>query len=222
MGERTMKGKAVVILSGGVDSTTLLYDVIEQGYDVSAITFDYGQRHRKEIICATRTCKNRGIPHKVFQIPDFRELAYSSLTTDLPVPEGEYTEHNMRTTVVHNRNMILLSLAAAYALNIGATHLFYGAHSGDHTIYPDCRPEFVESLKQAFLLCDWEPLHLHAPYLNWTKGDIVTRGKALGVDYSLTWSCYKGQRKPCGRCGTCLERLTAFEQAGVIDPLDYQ
>lgn len=212
---------SVVVLSGGMDSTTLLYDVISQGGDVYAITFDYGQRHRKEIQCATDTCNVLGIPQKIFPIPDFRELVYSSLTTDIPVPEGRYDAPTMKTTVVHNRNMILLSLAGAYALNIGAQTLYYGAHAGDHTIYPDCRPGFVQKMGEAFLICDWEPLTLKAPYLYWSKGDIAKRGTELGVDYSLTWTCYKGEENPCGKCGSCTERLEAFEYAGASDPLVY-
>lgn len=206
---------AVLILSGGLDSTTLLYDLIDQGHDVHAVTFHYGQRHKKEIQCAEATCKRLGINQTVVPILSFKEIAYSSsLTGSEPIPEGHYTDQTMKSTVVHNRNMVLLSFAAAFALNIGASRLYYGAHSGDHTIYPDCRPEFVDAMKKAFLICDWEPLELEAPYLSLNKGDIVKKGLDLGVDYSLTWTCYKGEDLACGKCGSCSERLEAFEQAG--------
>jgi 7-cyano-7-deazaguanine synthase len=218
-----MREKTVIILSGGMDSTTLLYDLISQGSEVTAITFDYGQRHRKEIESAKATCKSLNAPQKIISLPIFREIAYSScLTGDDTVPEGHYAEESMRKTVVHNRNMVLLSIAAAYALNIEASTLFYGAHAGDHTIYPDCRPEFVAAMREAFLICDWNPLILKAPYLFLTKGEIVKRGTDLGVDYSLTWTCYKGGERACGKCGSCTERLEAFTTAGRKDPLEYE
>ena len=123
------------------------------------------------------------------------------------MPEGHYADENMKQTVVPNRNMVMLSLATSYAIGLDADTLLYGAHSGDHDIYPDCRAEFVEQLKKAIDLCDWKPIKLEAPYLNIDKGDIVIRGKELGVDYGLTWTCYKGKDKACGKCGSCVERL---------------
>jgi len=218
-----MNRKAVLILSGGMDSTTLLYDLRGQGYDVSAVTFDYGQRHKKEIACAAATCRRFGVPQKVIDVGVLGELAPSALTrADRQVPEGDYDNENMKQTVVPNRNMVLLSLAAAYAIGTGAGRLFYGAHAGDHAIYPDCRPAFVSAMATAFHLCDWEDLALEAPYLYWSKGDIVKRGLALGVDYAGTWTCYKGGEKACGKCGSCDERLKAFSEAGATDPLQYE
>jgi 7-cyano-7-deazaguanine synthase len=218
-----MSSRAVIILSGGLDSTTLLYDLIDQKYSIHAVTFDYGQRHKKEISCAAKTCERLKIPQKIIDVNVLNELAPSSLTrTDWEVPEGNYADDNMKQTVVPNRNMVLLSLAAAFAIGIKANHLFYGAHAGDHAIYPDCRPAFVSAMTTAFHLCDWNDLTLSAPYLQRSKGDIVKRGLSLGVDYSNTWTCYKGGEKSCGKCGSCDERLKAFTEAGVADPLEYQ
>jgi 7-cyano-7-deazaguanine synthase len=217
------KSRAVLILSGGMDSTTLLYDLAKQGYDVSAVTFDYSQRHKKEIACARRTCEKLQIPHKIIDISVLNELAPSCLTREKwDVPDGHYAEDTMKQTVVPNRNMVFLSLAGAYAVGIGATHLFYAAHSGDHTIYPDCRPPFVSAMATALHLCDWSDIILQAPFLYMTKGDIVKQGLALGVEYADTWTCYKGEEFSCGTCGSCTERLEAFREAGAQDPLKYQ
>jgi 7-cyano-7-deazaguanine synthase len=215
--------KAVLILSGGMDSTTLLYDLIRQGHEVHAVTFDYNQRHRKEIASATAICKKLQVPQKVIDLSVLNDLAPSCLTRDgWEVPEGNYADENMKQTVVPNRNMVFLSLAAAFAIGIRADQLFYGAHAGDHTIYPDCRPAFVSAMTTAFHLCDWSDLVLEVPYLYLTKGDIVRKGLTLGVDYSLTWTCYKGGEKACGVCGSCDERLAAFLDAGATDPLEYE
>ena len=218
-----MGEQAVIILSGGMDSTTLLYDLVQQGYDVHAVSFDYRQKHRKEIDCAKATCARLHIPHKVIDAGFLGGIAPSSLTRpDWKVPEGSYADDTMKQTVVPNRNMVLLSIAAAYALGTGAHRLFYGAHAGDHTIYPDCRPAFVSAMATAFHLCDWNDLVLEAPYLYLTKGGIVKRGLSLGVDYAMTWTCYAGGEKSCGKCGSCDERLAAFREAGATDPLEYK
>ena len=218
-----MSQKAVIILSGGMDSTTLLYDLIDQGYDINAVTFDYRQKHNYEIVCAQKICKNLKIPHKIIDVGILNDIAPSSLTRkDWAVPEGNYADENMKQTVVPNRNMVLLSIAAAYAIGINANYLFYGAHAGDHTIYPDCRPAFVSAIATAFHLCDWNDVILEVPYLYLSKGDIVKRGVSLNVDYSMTWTCYNGGEKPCGKCGSCDERLAAFREAGVKDPVEYQ
>ena len=215
--------KAVLILSGGMDSTTLLYDLISQQYEIHAITFNYSQKHSNEIACAEKICKKLNVPHKVIDISVLNELAPSCLTRkDWEVPEGNYADDNMKQTVVPNRNMVFLSLAASYAIGIGARHLFYAAHAGDHTIYPDCRPAFISAMETALHLCDWNDVALEAPYQDWTKGDIVKRGLALGVDYAMTWTCYKGGERSCGKCGSCDERLAAFREAGAKDPLAYE
>jgi 7-cyano-7-deazaguanine synthase len=215
--------KAVIILSGGVDSTTLLYDIVNQGYEVYALSFDYGQKHKKELEFAKRTCEKLKVNHKILDLSILNEIAPSSLTRkDWEVPEGHYEDENMKQTVVPNRNMVMLSLATAYAISIKASKVFYGAHIGDHAIYPDCRKEFVDKMKKVIKICDWQKVKLEAPYLNINKSDIVLLGKKLGVDYSLTWSCYKGKEKACGKCGTCVERLEAFKKAGIKDPIEYE
>ena len=217
--------KALVILSGGMDSTTLLYDVVNRGYDTKAISFNYGQNHSKEIQLAAQTCARLEVPHKIVDIAFMgKELLHkSSLVSGAEaIPEGHYAEENKKSTVVPNRNMILISLAAGYAISEGITNLFYGAHAGDHTIYPDCRPEFVSAMRSALALSDWNKLILEAPYLYKTKGEIASIGKTLNVDYSLTWTCYKGADTACGVCGSCTERLEAFEQAELADPIAYE
>jgi 7-cyano-7-deazaguanine synthase len=128
----------------------------------------------------------------------------------------------MKTTVVPNRNMILLALATGHALSIGAQQVAYAAHSGDHAIYPDCRNEFADAMARAMALCDWSQVELYRPFVDWTKADIVRRGAELGVPFGQTWSCYKGGNKHCGRCGTCIERREAFDLAGVEDPTNYK
>ncbi len=215
--------KSVIIVSGGMDSITLLHDIHATGEELHAISFDYNQRHKKEIEYAKRNCDKLGIPHKTISLSVLNDIAPSSLTRpETEVPEGEYDGENMKETVVPNRNMVMLSLAASYAIGIGATQLYYGAHSGDHTIYPDCRPEFVNIMAQAFMLCDWHQLHLKVPYLYGNKITILKRGLELGVDYSDTWTCYNGREKACGKCGSCDERLAAFRALGLKDPAEYE
>ena len=217
--------KAVIIASGGVDSTTLLYDILNQGYEVFALSVNYNQKHAKELEFIAKTCKKLNIPHKVVDLSILgRELSPNSALTSekIEIPDGDYKEENMKLTVVPNRNMILLSLAVSYAISIGAKKVFYGAHAGDHAIYPDCRKEFVDAARRAVRLADWEPVELEAPYLDMDKGDIVIKGKGLGVDYSLTWTCYKGMAKACGMCGACRERIEAFRKAEIEDPIEYE
>jgi len=215
--------KAVVILSGGMDSTTLLYDAKHDGYDVSAISFNYGQKHKKELNVATKTCSKLDINHKILDLSVLNLLAPSALTReDWDVPEGHYADENMKQTVVPNRNMVMLALSTSYAISKKAKYLFYGVHSGDHAIYPDCRPDFYKYMQDAIMRADWHEILLRAPYIMKDKGDIVIRGKEIGVDYSLTWTCYKGRDKACGKCGSCVERLEAFEKAGIEDPLEYE
>jgi 7-cyano-7-deazaguanine synthase len=215
--------KGVVILSGGMDSTTLLYDVVKQGYETYAVSFDYNQKHKRELDGAKATCEKLGLEHKVLDLGVLNQVAPSALTRDdWDIPEGHYADENMKQTVVPNRNMVMLSLATAYAIGKGAKHLFYGAHAGDHDIYPDCRKEYVEALKETIKLADWKEVELKAPYLDIDKGDIAIKGKELGVDYSLTWTCYKGKDDACGKCGSCVERLEAFDKAKIKDPLKYE
>jgi len=218
-----MKDKVCLILSGGMDSTTLLYDLLDQKKWVFAIIFNYGQKHMKETICAINTCEDLNVPYTYINFGVLNDIAPSALTRkDWNVPEGYYTASNMKETVVPNRNMVMLSLATSYAISIEAEELYYGAHSGDHDIYPDCRKEFIDALGEAISLCDWHKVELKVPYWNATKGDIAKIGKELKVDYSNTWTCYKGKEKACGKCGSCIERLEAFEEANMEDPLKYE
>ena len=215
--------KTIVTYSGGLDSTVLLYYLLSEGHEVSALSVDYGQRHAIELKRATQISEGLRIPYETVDLSSINSLlSGSSLTSsEIDVAEGHYTEENMKTTVVPNRNMILLALAAAKAISTGASQVAYAAHSGDHAIYPDCRNAFVDTMAKAISLCDWEDIELSCPFVDWTKADIVRRGAELDVPFGLTWSCYKGCKKHCGRCGTCIERREAFCLAGVDDPTDY-
>jgi len=212
--------KSVVVLSGGLDSTTILYGEKRIAEEVFAISFNYGQRHKKELDMAKATCEKLGVSHKIIDLSCIKELVSNScLTSDIEVPEGNYADENMKSTVVPNRNMIMASIAIAYAINIGADEVVLGVHSGDHAIYPDCRPEFIEALQKVAEVCDYKKIIVRAPFLYNDKGQIIEKGLEWVVDYSLTWTCYKGLDKPCGKCGSCRERAEAFENNGVIDPL---
>lgn len=216
--------KVVVVYSGGMDSFTVLYKALHAGHEVYALSFNYGQKHSKELICAQEVTEEHSIPHKILDIQSISSLfTNSSLVSDqIDVPEGHYEADNMKSTVVPNRNMILLSLAIGYAVNIEACEVWYGAHSGDHVIYPDCRPEFVEIMDKASKIANFEPVKVYAPYLNSDKTGILKDGLAMGLDYSKTWTCYKGRDKACGKCGSCVERLEAFDANKKPDPLTYQ
>lgn len=218
-----MTDTVVVIYSGGMDSYTLLHLARERGYRVHALSFNYGQRHVRELECARSVCEAQGIPHKVIDIRAMSEvMAGSSLTSDVEVPEGHYEEDSMKATVVPNRNMILLSLATGYAVTVGAGAVWYGAHGGDHAIYPDCRPEFVENMDAVCRVANYEPVGIEAPFMAMDKGQILAEGLRLGLDYSQTWTCYNGREQACGRCGSCVERLEAFAANAVSDPLEYE
>ncbi len=217
------KERAVVILSGGMDSTTLLYHALNEGYDIFTLSFNYNQKHKKELKCAEAICEKLGVNHKILNLDILNEIAPSALTReDWDVPEGHYSDENMKQTVVPNRNMIMLSLATSYAISIKAAKVFYGAHTGDHAIYPDCRKVFQNAMNVVMHLCDWNEVSLEVPFYNMNKGDIAVLGKTLNVDYSLTWTCYKGKEKACGKCGSCVERLEAFDYAGIEDPIEYE
>lgn len=218
-----MSAKAVVIYSGGMDSFTILNKAHLGAYELYALTFDYGQKHGKEIEYASRVCGELQVEHKIIDITAINQLLQSSsLTSDQEIPEGHYEAANMKSTVVPNRNMILLSLAIGYAVDIGASKVFYGAHSGDHAIYPDCRPDFVHAMNKVAKLANYEPVDIVTPYLNSSKIDILADGLSMGLDYGKTWTCYNGRDKACGKCGSCVERLEAFEHNNVSDPLPYE
>ena len=209
--------------SGGMDSFTVLHHAIRSGAEVFAISFNYGQKHSKELAVAQKVCKDLSISHKEIDINSISTLmAGSSLTSDIDIPEGHYEDDNMKSTVVPNRNMVLLSMAIAYAVSLEAHAVYYGAHSGDHHIYPDCRPEFVHAMNVVSKIANYHPVEIVTPYLKNTKSEILKSGLAMGLNYADTWTCYNGRHKACGRCGSCIERLEAFAEQGKNDPIDYE
>lgn len=221
-----MEAKAIAIVSGGLDSVTLAYLLRAEGYQLHLVSFDYGQRHKKELafaeLCARRLKAD-------FDSIDLSHLGHylrgSALTDDIEVPDGHYAEPNMAITVVPNRNAIMLSIAYGLAVAENAEVVAIGAHGGDHFIYPDCRPEFINAFdamqRHAVEGFSNPKLKLAAPFLHLGKHQIVKLGSALQVPYRDTWSCYKGGDKHCGTCGTCVERREAFELADVPDPTEY-
>ncbi|MDW5375296.1 7-cyano-7-deazaguanine synthase QueC [Halomonas sp. HP20-15] len=220
----TASAKAVVIYSGGMDSYTVLHRAIRQGYSIHALSFDYGQRHAKELDIARRVCQRLEIAHRVIDIQAIHSLIDNSALTDdsRPLPTGDYDADSLAATVVPNRNMILLSLAIAHAVNINADVCFYGAHGGDHVLYPDCRPEFVERMNAASAVANFNAVRIEAPYLHASKSGILADGLDMGLDYAQTWTCYQGGELACGECGSCRERLAAFAERGLADPLIYR
>jgi 7-cyano-7-deazaguanine synthase len=217
--------KTLVICSGGLDSVTLAYLVAAQ-HELSAIvSFDYGQRHQKEVEYARLCAESLGAPYHLIDITSIGEvLTGSSLTDDIDVPDGHYAEHSMKSTVVPNRNTIMLSIAFGMAVSTCADTVAAAVHSGDHFIYPDCRPEFIDSFAamQKLALQDLAEIELFTPFIHRSKADIVRSGANLQVPFADTWSCYKGREVHCGRCGTCVERREAFHLAGVTDPTEYK
>lgn len=218
-----MPEKVVVVYSGGMDSFTVLNTAIQNGLDVYALSFDYGQKHSKELEVAAQVCRTLGVSHKVVDITAINSLmANSSLTGDTNIPEGHYEDDSMKSTVVPNRNMVLLSMAIAYAVSLEAGKVYYGAHSGDHHIYPDCRPEFVDAMNAVSKIANYQSVEIVTPFLYSSKGDILKAGLSMNLDYANTWTCYNGREKSCGKCGACCERLDAFREQGKTDPLDYE
>jgi len=218
-----MTEKVVVIYSGGMDSFTVLNRALKDGKEVYALSFDYGQRHVKELECASYVCKDLNVNHKIIDISAINQLlAGSSLTDDIDIPEGHYEAENMKSTIVPNRNMILLSLAVGYAVSVKAEKVYYGAHSGDHAIYPDCRPEFVLKMNDVCKIANYESVEIFSPYLNVNKVAILADGISMELDYSHTWTCYNGRDKACGKCGSCQERLEAFNENDIQDPIEYE
>lgn len=220
--------KAVVLMSGGMDSATALW-LTSRTRQVYPLAFDYGQRHAVELDYAMKLCValskavGESIPLNIVPIPVFAKLApNSSQTGGMDVPEGHYADETMRATVVPNRNMVMLSIAVAYAIGIGAGEVVAGMHAGDHPVYPDCRPEFVDAFNACVSVGNYDRPILNAPFIRRDKADIVKMGAPLLVPYELTWSCYKGGAVHCGKCGTCVERREAFQLAGVPDPTTYE
>lgn len=215
----------IVICSGGMDSVTLAHKVAKEHTLLGLISFDYGQRHKKELAFAKQCADDLGVEHIVIDISHIGAMLSGSSLTDsnVDVPDGHYAQETMRITVVPNRNAIMLAIAYGVASARGADAVGAAVHSGDHFIYPDCRPEFVRNFDamQRCALKGVSDIALYTPFLDTDKGGIAAQGAALGVPYAKTWSCYKGGERHCGRCGTCVERREAFHEAGVPDPTEY-
>ncbi|WP_329243034.1 7-cyano-7-deazaguanine synthase QueC [Actinoallomurus sp. NBC_01490] len=225
--DKPQSAHAVVVASGGVDSTTLAYRLKAEGRQLTLLGVDYGQRHRTELAYLRRTAGALGARYVQLDLSGLGGLLAGSALTDrgIAVPFGYYTDVSMQATVVPNRNALLLDLAVGLAVSAKADAVTFGAHAGDHPIYPDCRPAFVEAYARMVALANEgflaEGFEVLAPFLTWTKADIVRHGAELGVPFTDTWSCYRGGSRHCGRCGTCAERREAFDLAGVADPTDY-
>lgn len=215
--------KVILIYSGGLDSTVLLYHLLNGGNQVKAIGINYGQRHRKELIAASLIAGKAGVEYKVADLSALRPFLGGSSQTDdsVQVPYGHYAEENMKVTVVPNRNSLMLNVAAAWAIASKFDTLAYAAHAGDHAQYPDCRPAFIDAIKVLLRTVDWQPLNLIAPFAYKSKADIALLGHNLRAPMELTWSCYEGGEIHCGKCGTCVERREAFWLAGVGDRTPY-
>lgn len=223
-----MKKKVIIITSGGMDSVTLLHDVVKKhgAENVSALSFLYGSKHMgKEIPMAKANCKKLGVKHRIIDVQQVFKNFKSALLAKKDseeIPEGHYAASNMKKTIVPFRNGILLSIAAGFAETEDAKILYYGAHAGDHDIYEDCRKEFVDAMSEAIRIGTMNGIEVKAPYWNDTKITILKKGLKLGVDYAKTWTCYNPQgAKACGKCGACQERLEAFRKNKIEDPLKY-
>ncbi len=213
---------SILVLSGGMDSTTMLYEYASE--IALAVSFNYGSNHNaREIDCAAENCRRLGIEHIVIPLDFMSRYFQSSLLEGASaIPEGHYAADNMKSTVVPFRNGIMLSVAAGLAESRGLKHVMIANHAGDHTIYPDCRPEFINAMNQAIRTGTFKDVDLVAPYTDITKTQIARRGKEFGLDFSLTYSCYKGGERHCGKCGTCVERKEALREAGIEDPTLYE
>ena len=220
--------RVVAVISGGLDSTTMAYSFRAQGYAVIAISFDYGQRHRKELAFAEQMAAELDASWTLIDLhaAGLTNILSGSALTDesVTVPDGHYADESMKITVVPNRNAIMLSIACALAVTREAGAVAFGAHTGDHFIYPDCRPEFVRAFERMVNVAveGLASIEILAPFLSMTKADIVKLGDELHVPFERTWSCYKGGALHCGTCGTCFERREAFARAHVTDPTLYE
>jgi len=214
--------KCVLIYSGGLDSTTLLY-YLKDKYDIQALSFNYGQRHKKELECATKITRKINVYHKIVDISTIKDLiSVGAITGGGIVPHGNYSRESQKQTIVPNRNAIMLTIATGYAVTIGVRKVFYAAHYSDRAVYPDCRKEFVEAINTAMRIGNDDQVEILAPFVQMTKAEIVLLGDTLCVPFEETWSCYEGREIHCGICGTCFERKEAFYIAGVRDPTKYE
>ncbi|MGW5721399.1 7-cyano-7-deazaguanine synthase QueC [Amycolatopsis sp. NPDC003865] len=226
--ERRHPEHVVVIASGGLDSTVLAYWLAARHARLTLLSFDYGQRHRIELDHAAEIAQLLDSPHRIIDLTSLGALLTGCALTDasVAVPDGHYTDESMAATVVPNRNAIMLDVAVSVAIAVRADAVAFGAHAGDHTIYSDCRPEFVErfarsaqAANEGLLVPDFQVL---APFLTLSKTDVVRLGEALEVPFARTWSCYRGQDVHCGTCGTCTERREAFRGNDITDPTVYR
>ena len=215
--------KVCVLLSGGMDSVTVLHEALREHEVVAALSFDYGSKHNaRELPFAAEHAAKAGVAHAVVHLGFMDGLFRSDLLkSGGEVPDGHYEEESMKRTVVPFRNGIMLAVACGFAESAGAEGLVIAAHAGDHTIYPDCREPFMEAMGSAMEMGTYPGIRLLRPFIDSDKAGIARRGAELGVDYSRTWSCYKGGEVHCGTCGTCVERREAFLLAGVEDPTQY-
>lgn len=213
---------SVIIVSGGMDSITLLYDHKDE--IALGISFDYGSNHNaREIPFAKMHCERLGVKHITINLDFMHQYFKSSLLDGAEaIPEGHYADDNMKSTVVPFRNGIMLSIAIGIAESNNLDQVFIANHGGDHTIYPDCRPEFINAIDAAATAGTYNNVKVVAPYTKITKSDIARIGKKLGIDYTETWSCYKGGEVHCGKCGTCVERKEALAEAGIEDKTIYE
>lgn len=215
--------KVVVLVSGGMDSVTALYEAAEEHEVVGGLSFDYGSKHNhREIPFAKLHCDWLSVPHEVIELGFVNNLFESDLLqSGGEIPEGHYAEDNMKKTVVPFRNGIMLAIACGFAESREAEGLVIAAHSGDHAIYPDCREPFMKAMADAMRFGTYAEISLVRPFIDLDKTAIAARGAELGVDFGQTWSCYKGGEIHCGKCGTCVERREAFQLAGIVDPTPY-
>jgi len=213
---------SVIVVSGGMDSITLLYEKKDE--IALGISFDYGSNHNhNELPLAAMHCQRLGIAHVIIPLGFMHQYFKSSLLeSGANIPDGSYDEDNMKSTVVPFRNGVMLAVAAGIAESNGLTKVLIANHGGDHTIYPDCRPEFIAAMDAAVKAGTFANVHVVAPYTNISKADIARRGSSLGIDYAETWSCYKGGDVHCGTCGTCVERKEALREAGIEDNTKYE
>lgn len=225
-----MQVDSIAIVSGGVDSTTMLYHMLDKGYDPLVLTYDYGQRHSVEVSCARNIARYLDLPWELHKIQKVKHAG--SLEGSAPIPKEDYSVETQKQTVSPNRNMIMLAIAAKYAIIHDAEWIWYAAHHNDHAVYPDCTPDFVDAMNNVLEIGNYEKVEVIAPFIYKTKSEIVKLGNGLNVPYEMTWSCYDpvdiaieglygSGHIHCGVCGTCRERILAFEEAGVDDPTIY-
>ena len=217
-----MEKDSIIVLSGGLDSTTMLYEYKDRIR--MAVSFHYGSNHNdKELACAKLHCERLGIPHLIIPLSFMADyLERSLLQGAAAIPEGHDDDVNMESTVVPFRNGIMLAVAAGLAETHHLKYVMLSNYSGDHAIYPDCRPMFVDAMSAAIEAGTYDGVRIFAPYTNITKADIARHGKELGINYAETWSCYKGGEHHCGKCGTCTEQIEALREAGIDDATIYE